>query len=103
MAEKCLRFMIKTENILNKKLNNVNKTLINNTLQNLNCSVYDVFGDHVFDSLLDNHSIMLTKLILNKYFNIRIHHECTKINNDDKNAFGVCSIRQYCSNINEIL
>lgn len=50
--------------------------LINKTIQNVPKSIYEHFGDHMYDEdAIDGHSMQLLKLVLEKYFKIGIHHE----------------------------
>nr|CAH7724979.1 unnamed protein product [Callosobruchus chinensis] len=75
-AERSIRSLKSISNIFHKKHKNVEKYLINYTLNNINKIVFNVFGDHVLDDNVENnHSTTLTKLILQKYIRIRIHHE----------------------------
>nr|CAH7715037.1 unnamed protein product [Callosobruchus chinensis] len=75
-AERSIRSLKSISNIFHKKHKNVEKYLINYTLNNINEIVFNVFGDHVLDDNVENnHSTTLTKLILQKYIRIRIHHE----------------------------
>lgn len=78
-AENFFRFFHKTHNIYNKKIKNLNEILVTKTLQNLPVSVFDSFGDHMFDhETLNEHPIQMLKLILKSYFKIRIHYETMK-------------------------
>lgn len=78
-AEKSLRLFKIINNIFDKNFN-VN-SIIYFTTQRLPRKIYDQFGDHILDgNLLENHSNFLTRLILKIYFKIRIHYECSKIN-----------------------
>nr|CAI5861021.1 unnamed protein product [Callosobruchus analis] len=80
-GEKYFRFLHKTVNIFNKKLCNLLTLLITNTntMCNLPIEVYDGFGDHFYDEdPLTGHATTLFKLLLKKYFTLRIHYECMK-------------------------
>ncbi|VEN56482.1 unnamed protein product [Callosobruchus maculatus] len=78
-GERYFRFLHKTINIFNKKLCNVLTLLITNTICNLPVEVYDGFGDHLYDEdPLTGHATTLFKLLLKKYFTLRIHYECMK-------------------------
>nr|CAH7767096.1 unnamed protein product [Callosobruchus chinensis] len=79
-AEKCFRFIHKTSDIYNKNVSNLLVLLIiTNTMCNIPIQVYDDFGDHFYDvDPLRGHTTILIKLILKKYFSLRIHHECMK-------------------------
>nr|CAH7718890.1 unnamed protein product [Callosobruchus chinensis] len=78
-AEKYFRFIHKTSNIFNKNVSNLLVLLITNTMCNIPIQVYDGFGDHFYDEdPLTGHATILIKLILKKYFSLRIHHECMK-------------------------
>lgn len=86
-GEMYFRFFEKTTGIFNKKIRNLPELLISNTTKNFPMSVYTDFGDHYFDDEpMDSHLSKLTKLILGKYFKIRIHHETSKnLENYQKN------------------
>lgn len=79
VREKCLRLMKAEKNIFN--LRNINFILIQTSMRNLPQNIYEAFGDHFMtDNPINNHCVELIKLILNKYFKVRLHHEATKIN-----------------------
>lgn len=79
VGEKSFRILHATSNIFNKKFDNVNNVLVYNAVRNLPPAVYNCFGDHIYDEgPLNDHSLKLIKLILSRYFNIRIHHETMK-------------------------
>lgn len=87
-AERYFRYMNKSKNIFNQKIGNVIVILINVTIENIPSRIYDLFGDHIFDEEpLENHSLGLVKLILKNYFNMRLHYECNKKQDN------VCRIR----------
>lgn len=78
-GEKYFRFFNKTTNIFNKNVKDILAQLMSNTMRYLPVSVYEYFGDHLYeDTPIDGHSSILIKLILKNYFNIRIHHESRK-------------------------
>lgn len=77
-AEKCFRCIHNKINIYN-----INKDLIgiltSATLRHLPTNVFDYFSDHLLDlEPLSDHFINLIKLVLRKYFDIRIYHETKK-------------------------
>ena len=87
IGEKCLRLMIhEHKNIFIAR--NLHQILINATLNNIPQSTYDIFHSHNSnDDPLDTHSVNLVKLILRRYFTIRIHHETRRLqerNSDSK-------------------
>lgn len=58
---------------------NISNLLIHQVLRNLPPTIFQHFGDHIFDLDEDNyHPLEVIKLILKKYVNIRIHHETKK-------------------------
>lgn len=78
-AERFFRFFHSTKNIFNKNIKNVSDILILNTLKLLPSSIWNCFGDHVFDDeIFSDHHIQLVKLILKQYFKIRIYYETVK-------------------------
>lgn len=86
-GEKYFRFFDKTTGVFNKKVRNLPDLLISNTTKNIPISVYSDFGDHYLDDEpMDSHLSKLIKLILSKYFKIRIHHKTSKQleNNQEK-------------------
>lgn len=83
-GEQALRYFKLNKNIFDKNFNS--NILINFTIQRIPLNVYNIFGDHFLDhGVLENHSGALTKLILRSYFKIRIHYECSKINDKTEN------------------
>lgn len=78
VAEKYFRFYCKTEGIF-KKTNNLIVVLIKNAFELLPSTILDKFNDHLFDDdPVESHAFWLIKLVLRKYFTIRIHHETAK-------------------------
>lgn len=78
-AEKYFKFFNITNNIFNTKIKNLMDVLITNTMRILPLSVFDSFGDHMYDEdTFGNHATCLLKMILKNYFNIRIHYETMK-------------------------
>lgn len=74
-AERQIRMYICGSIKLPKKLN-VTEYLKILVFRHLRESLFDSFQDHIFDDdPLSNHSIELPKLILQKYINLRLHHE----------------------------
>lgn len=86
LAEQNLRILdisSKINYVMNTK--NIKTKLINTCLRYLPLNIYDLFGDHRFDSEpLADHCLIISKLILEKYIDIRIYHEVSKIQNLDK-------------------
>lgn len=80
-AEKTIRYMISNNpNILSTKSENLINKLIHNCIVCLPDDVLNAFGNHVFDEgFLESHELPLIKLILKRYFTIRIHHETRKM------------------------
>ncbi|KAF2887353.1 hypothetical protein ILUMI_18820 [Ignelater luminosus] len=79
VGEKCLRLMKAEKNIFN--LRNINSILIYTSMRNLPQNMYETFGNHFMtDHPTNNHCVELIKLILNKYFKIRLHNEAAEIN-----------------------
>lgn len=74
-GEKCFRCINNTISIFNINMDKLTAS----TLRHLPITVFDHFGDHLFDmEPLSDHFMNLIKLILKKYFTIRIHHETKK-------------------------
>lgn len=74
-AEHCFRLFHKT-NEFTSGITNILHTLIHTTCNQFPTELFDDFGDHLYDEEpLSGHAIPLIKLILKKYFMIRIHHE----------------------------
>lgn len=75
-AEKCIK-VIKNKGALNLiKTEHLKKGLVNTSLRYLSQNIFDIFGNHVYDfEPLNDHCIIVTKLILDKYIEIRLHHE----------------------------
>lgn len=79
LAEKHFRFFNETSGIFNKNNKNLIATLIQSTMQKLPSNILDDFGSHVFDDeVIDGHVVTLLKLILQKYFYLRIHYGTSK-------------------------
>lgn len=80
IGEKVLR-ELKARSFLVKQQKNLKDYMTILALRKISPSVYDVFGDHLFDgTLIESHHIGLTKIILNKFFNVRMYHEVNIIN-----------------------
>lgn len=79
IAEKSFRLnQAKIDRFLNKP--NLKPILINDSLSKIPRSLLDAYGDHFYDGdIFNNHIIILFKMILNSYFNIRLFHESNKI------------------------
>lgn len=78
VAEKYFRLFLKTDDLFRKN-HQLLLTLVTRTLNLIPLSVYDHFGDHLFDDEpIDGHTGELIKLILKNYFKIRIYHETVK-------------------------
>jgi hypothetical protein len=81
-AEKCLRVIKAEHDIFHMK--NLPNILINSTIRNLPLTLFDDFAEHmVTENILNNHCLQLIKLILEKYFKLRLHHETTRLNDAD--------------------
>lgn len=79
VAEKTLRHCRDKLNVFVRKSQKADLILINNCLRVLPGNIYDHFGDHLYDEdIISDHFMDLIKLILKKYFNIRIYHETVK-------------------------
>ncbi|CAH1156107.1 unnamed protein product [Phaedon cochleariae] len=77
-GEKCLRSFKSSSNLFSREFGNLKNFLIIKTIQNLPTNIYNSFEDHFYDEEpLSNHGYVLTKLILDSFFHIRIHHETT--------------------------
>lgn len=84
-AEKYFRFFIKTNNLFSNMFKNITDILIRMTFETLPSSLFDCFGDHLYDDdPLNQHSTELVKLILKNYFKLRIHYETKKKSDLDK-------------------
>lgn len=85
IAERCIRVArFKDEQFL-IKFSSVKIYLINSCLQNLPYDIFDIFGEHRFDcEPLNDHCLIVSKLILDKYLTVRIHHEISKLQKSDK-------------------
>lgn len=79
-GEKFFRFFLKTENIFNKKIDNLIQLLTTHTMTNMSHSILtDNFDDHFYDGdVMNGHASLLSKLILKHYFKLRLHHETNK-------------------------
>jgi hypothetical protein len=70
-AEKCLRVIKAEHDIFHMK--NLPNILINSTIRNLPLTLFDDFAEHmVTENILNNHCLQLIKLILEKYFKLRL-------------------------------
>lgn len=78
-AEKYFRFYAKVYGIFSSKKVNLITTLTHSTFKRLSPRFLTNFNDHLFDDdLVGGHAFALIKIILKKYFNLRIHHETSK-------------------------
>lgn len=78
-GENFFRFFNATKGIFNKKNKDLINILVTHTLNTINPSAFEVFGDHMYDDVvLSEHPIYISKLILKSYFNIRIYYETIK-------------------------
>ncbi|VEN42830.1 unnamed protein product [Callosobruchus maculatus] len=79
LGEKTFRVYYNKINIFDSRNKNLLQVLINSSFRNLPANIMNYFGSHVLDfEPLSSHFTDLLKLILKKYFNIRIHHETRK-------------------------
>lgn len=79
VAEKYFRFFNKTTNIFNKNVKNPSIILVKNSFDLIPTFCLDFFEDHLYDSEpVDGHYSNLVKLILERYFKIRLHYETVK-------------------------
>lgn len=87
VAEKVFRTLKTRLSVLDKtRQNNFKEYLVMLALREIPSSLFDVFGDHLFDgTVTESHHISLTKIVLSKYFDIRIYHEVDITN--EKNNF----------------
>lgn len=82
-AERTIRVLKNSGSIFSKKHNTAN-FIINQTIRNLDESIYLVFNQHTLDEdFWNSHSIQLTRLILNKFVSLRLHHESNEISSVD--------------------
>lgn len=79
IAEKYFRFFDKTIGIFNKNVKNLIDTLTKKAFQMVTPKILHHFNQHLLETdFLDGHVILLIKLILKKYFNLRVYHETVK-------------------------
>ena len=68
------------------KTKNILVIIVLKSLRNMPVSVFESLGQHLLeDDPLNGHTLQLSKLISQKYLNLRLHHESKKINECNKN------------------
>ncbi|VEN63851.1 unnamed protein product, partial [Callosobruchus maculatus] len=79
VGENVFKEYLKKYGVLRSNLSKIHSIVINQVLQCLPKNTSSCFADHIYDDEpLSNHFIGLTKLILKKYINLRMHHEHAK-------------------------
>lgn len=74
------------ERIYSSKYRDILSIIIHRTIAALPQKLLQYCGDHILDGeLLDNHQLSLIKLILKRYFTLRMHHETRKRSDEVKN------------------
>nr|CAI5861978.1 unnamed protein product [Callosobruchus analis] len=70
---------LKNYGVFRSNLSKIQSIVIHQVLQCLPKNISSCFADHIYDDEpLSNHFIGLTKLILKKFINLRMHHEHAK-------------------------
>nr|CAI5838141.1 unnamed protein product [Callosobruchus analis] len=86
-GENVFKEYLKKYGVFRSNLSKIQSIVIHQVLQCLPKNVSFCFADHIYDDeLLSNHFIGLTKLILKKFINLRMHHEHAKKKQCDRGS-----------------